>query len=243
MTMRREDSRRSFLRLATGAGVLFSTGAGGGLAQDKGAEAKGETEEEEISPVEDLMREHGVLDRVLLIYDEALARLASRKELDPAVLTGSAGIVRRFIEDYHEKLEERELFPRFEKAHLLVDLVGVLKVQHQAGRDLTDRIRQLSTPATLKAAAERRKLGDALRWFIRMYRPHAAREDTVLFPAFRRVVSPNEYDALGEAFEKEEHRLFGEDGFEKVVAEVAALEGRLGIADLASFTPSKGGSR
>ena len=70
-----------------------------------------------------------------------------------------------------------------------------------------------------------------------MYRPHAAREDTVLFPAFRRVVSSNEYDALGEAFELEEHRLFGEDGFEKVVAEVGGIERRLGIADLSAFTP------
>jgi hypothetical protein len=32
-------------------------------------------------------------------------------------------------------------------------------------------------------------------------------------------------------------RLFGEDGFEKVVAEVAGLEGRLGIEDLARFAP------
>ncbi|HQR66718.1 MAG TPA: twin-arginine translocation signal domain-containing protein [Thermoanaerobaculia bacterium] len=48
-------------------------------------------------------------------------------------------------------------------------------------------------------------------------------------------------DALGEAFEKEEHRLFGSDGFEKVVAEVAGLESRLGIADLATFTPAAGG--
>jgi hypothetical protein len=28
----------------------------------------------EVSPVEDLMREHGVLDRILLIYDEILWR-------------------------------------------------------------------------------------------------------------------------------------------------------------------------
>src|SRR5207302_4790012 len=42
--------------------------------------------------------------------------------------------------DYHEKLEEDYLFPRFEKAHKLVDLTTVLRAQHQAGRRLTDRI-------------------------------------------------------------------------------------------------------
>ena len=72
-----------------------------------------------------------------------------------------------------------------------------------------------------------------------MYRPHAAREDTVLFPALHRIVSPHEYDALGEEFEQQEHRLFGEDGFEKVVDEVARLERQLGIEDLAQFTPAR----
>jgi len=70
-----------------------------------------------------------------------------------------------------------------------------------------------------------------------MYRPHEAREDTVLFPAFRSIVSPHEYDALGEEFEDREHTLFGEEGFEKIVAEVAALEKALGIYELSRFTP------
>jgi hypothetical protein len=63
------------------------------------------------------------------------------------------------------------------------------------------------------------------------------REDTVLFPAFRKIVSPHEFDALGEDFEKKEDELFGEDGFEKVVDKVAGIEKQLGIYDLAQFTP------
>lgn len=234
------DSRRRFLMHSAGlAAALWS--AHGALGQE---EKKGEESDEEgVSPVEDLMREHGVLERVLLVYDEALARLGARKDFDPAILTGSAAIVRRFIEDYHEQLEERELFPRFEKAHVHVVLVSVLRTQHKAGRELTDLIRQLGSAAALKSAGERGKLSTSLRSFIRMYRPHAAREDTVLFPAFRRLVSGNEYDALGEAFEKEEHRLLGADGFEKIVAEVDGLERRLGIADLATFTPTKGSGK
>ena len=70
-----------------------------------------------------------------------------------------------------------------------------------------------------------------------MYRPHAAREDTVLYPAFRSVITPKEFDALGDQFEDKEQKLFGKDGFEKIVAEVAGLEKQLGIYDLAQFTP------
>jgi hemerythrin-like domain-containing protein len=70
-----------------------------------------------------------------------------------------------------------------------------------------------------------------------MYNPHEAREDTVLFPAFRKIVSANEYASLGEDFEKKEHELFGEDGFEKMVDKVTNIEKKLGIYELAQFTP------
>jgi hypothetical protein len=70
-----------------------------------------------------------------------------------------------------------------------------------------------------------------------MYLPHESREDTVLFPAFRKLVPGSEYDALGEEFENKEHQLFGEGGFESVVDKVAAIEKQLGIYDLAQFTP------
>jgi len=70
-----------------------------------------------------------------------------------------------------------------------------------------------------------------------MYEPHEAREDTVLFPALRRVIPPAEYRELGEQFEDKEHQLFGKDGFEKNVEAVAGLERILDIFDLSTFTP------
>jgi len=79
-----------------------------------------------------------------------------------------------------------------------------------------------------------------MRAFARMYRAHAAREDTVLFPAFHGALSPREYAALGEDFEDREHQLFGRGGFEGVLDEVAALERTLGIEDLARFTAADG---
>lgn len=94
---------------------------------------------------------------------------------------------------------------------------------------------QLATNATLKDETSRKQLATALRQFIRMYAPHEAREDTVLFPALRKIVSANEYDALGEDFEKKEHQLFGEGGFEEIVEKVAAIEEGLGIYDLADL--------
>jgi hemerythrin-like domain-containing protein len=135
-------------------------------------------------------------------------------------------------------LEEDFLFPRFRKANQHVRLVDTLLAQHKAGRDLTAKIRELAGTATLKyVSSDSDKLADALRSFLRMYRPHEAREDPVLFPAFRSIVSLHEYDALEEDFEKKEDEAFGDEGFFKVVDQVAQLEKRLGIYELAQFTP------
>ena len=222
-------TRRVFLK----SGIFIGGAALAGVGVLRAAEKA----KEEVSPAEDLMREHGVLKRVLLIYEEAIRRMTANQELPVETVADSAKIIRNFIEDYHEKLEENFLFPRFEKAGKLTDLVKTLRDQHQAGRRVTDLTLGLAKQSTIKNADERAQLADSLRQFIRMYNPHEAREDTVLFPAFRKIVSANEYASLGENFEKKEHELFGEDGFEKMVDKVTNIEKKLGIYELAQFTP------
>jgi hemerythrin-like domain-containing protein len=201
-----------------------------------GCKDKEEGEEKEVSPPEDLMQEHGLLNRVLLIYDTCKIHLLNKESFPIEVITSAAGIIRTFVEDYHEKQEENYLFPRFEKANQLTDLVQTLRQQHKAGRIVTDQITQITKTRSL-ADTEIQKLIELLTAFNTMYRPHEAREDTVLFPAFRKLVSQHEYDSLGEEFEDNEHKLFGEGGFETMVEKVASLEKSLGIYELTQFTP------
>jgi hemerythrin-like domain-containing protein len=210
-------------------------------ARDKARKANeskaNDSKVEEVTPPEDLMREHGVLDRVLLIYEAAGRKLDAKEDFDPKVVTDAAAIVRTFIEDYHEKSEEDFIFPRFRKAGQLADLVDTLKTQHDAGRRVTMKISSVA-PRSRQDDGARRDLIAAMQAFIVMYRPHAAREDTDLFPKLRAIVSPQEFAAIGEDMEKQEHQHFGDDGFEKTVAQVAALEKTMGIADLRQFTPT-----
>ena len=187
--------------------------------------AAGKADSEKVAPGEDLMREHGVLNRALLVYEAWLDTPAP-----PAnVLDGTANLIRRFVEDYHEKVEEDEVFLRLEKAGQLTALTRILRQQHRGGRALTQQI--------LASHGDRAKASPPIRAFIRMYRPHEAREDTELFPAFHRLLGEKEYQRVGERLEEREHEILGQDGFEKAVQQVAALENMLGIADLAQFTP------
>jgi hemerythrin-like domain-containing protein len=231
--MTEREERRQLLRGVASAGLVLAGCASARPAPAHHPERDADKHEDaEVTPGEDLMQEHGVIERILLIYDEAARRIEHREKLDGEVLSSAAGIIQRFVENYHEKHEEQFVFPRLQQARREVDLVATLLRQHQRGREITDDILRRA------ASGASPLLAQALRAFARMYRPHAAREDTVLFPAFREVVGRAAYRELGEQFEQNEHALFGEHGFEKTVADVARIEKALGIADLASFTPS-----
>jgi hypothetical protein len=156
--------RRVFLR----SGVIFTGGVLASSALLPGAETKNKDEEKEaeVGPPEDLMREHGVLKRVLLVYGEVLRRIDSKQGFPPETLADAARIIRNFVEDYHEKLEEDFLFPRFEKANLLVDLVKVLRAQHQAGRQVTDVTMRFANVQSLKNESERGQLIASMQQFI-----------------------------------------------------------------------------
>jgi hemerythrin-like domain-containing protein len=216
--------------LAAGVGLLAGfpalTQAHQKLDPDKG-----------VTAPEDLMKEHGVLNRCLLIYEEGLRRLPDKAEVSPAVFNHTAILIRKFVEEYHEKNEEKYIFPVFEKARKLTDLVHTLKVQHRAGRKVTAEILRLSEPAAFRADANRERLASLCHAFIRMYRPHEAREDTVLFPAVRTILTPKQVESLGDRMEEDEHKVLGDEGFEKSVALVETLEKQLGIYDLSQFTP------
>src|SRR3954454_6352942 len=67
--------------------------------------------DEGVTAPEDLMKEHGVLNRCLLIYEEGLRRLHGGQEVGPEVFRKTAELVRKFVEEYHEKNEENHIFP------------------------------------------------------------------------------------------------------------------------------------
>jgi hemerythrin-like domain-containing protein len=227
-----DTARRHFLTAAAALGL-------GGLTGVVAAAADGQAKPaEDVSAPEDLMREHGVLRRILLIYEEALRRLYDNREVPAEVFQQCATLIRKFVEDYHEKLEEDFIFPVFERRRELLPLVATLRKQHQAGRSLTDVVLRNATAEQIGSEESRPHIVSACREFIRLYRPHAAREDTVLLPALHKLMTAAEMDKLGDQFEAEENRLFGKEGFEHVVAQVAAIEKRLGIFDLDQFTPT-----
>ena len=192
----------------------------------------------EVNATEDLMREHGVIRRTLGVYEELARRFHTAGEsVSLDVLGSAARLMSRFGEGYHEQLEETEVFPRLTKVGQQKPLIDVLLAQHQAGREFTRAFTaSAADKATVDQLTQRSRVAGQLEQFNRMYRAHAAREDTELFPAFRSLFSEKAFAAIGDRFEDQETKLLGAHGFEKALAEVQQLEKALGLDDLARYT-------
>ena len=243
-----DEKRRQLLAgiSVAGAGVLINacrntqTRSGGATNDEdkKEGPAPGEAEPVEVTATEDLMREHGILRRALLVYQETAVKLRQdAASVPPDSLEKTANLFRVFGEDYHEKkLEEVFIFPAVKKVPgAAAGYVDVLLAQHVRGREITDYLLSISQADRI-ASNNVEPLAKTLESFVRMYEHHAAIEDTVIFPAWKVAVGSNELDALGEKFEEIEHEQFGGDGFETALKRMEEIEQSLGLSNLDMFT-------
>lgn len=247
----KDSDRRGFLKVAALAGSALLVGAcGSSGAANGGNSANANTaktatpdaaDEKEVTPIEDLMREHGVLRRALFVFSEAAVVLPNNPSANWIdALQKSAKLFRAFGEDYHERqLEEQYIFPLIRQKSVngpAGSYPDILTQQHNRGREITDYI--LAATAAGKVAANAGELAKALQGFVRMYIAHASHEDTIVFPAWKDLITAEEYDKLGDKFEDIEKAQFGEDGFEDAVKQILEIETSVGLADISKFTPA-----
>ncbi|AYV76808.1 MAG: hemerythrin [Barrevirus sp.] len=186
----------------------------------------------EVTAIEDLMREHGLLNRLLLIYEEIVRRIQRDIPVDNNIINYVAKIIRKFIEEYHEKTEENYVFPKLVENGLRVKEVEELIKQHNLGRQLTDNIMNL----TKVKDYNKTKLISHICNYIKMYRIHETREDTVIYQDFRKLLTKKEYDELAETFEKDEEKKLGKDGYDNTLKIVEKVEKYFGIYELSKVT-------
>ena len=244
-------TRRDFLRASAvvGTGLVLSSCAGS-KTNTTGREVTSPAPDEnkmggEVTATEDLMREHGILRRALLVYSATAIKLRGNPStVPPDALQKTAKLFKAFGEEYHEKkLEEAFIFPAVKKAG--GDAAGypdILVAQHNRGREITDYIISGTQGAKL-GTTNAEAMAKALDGFVLMYRNHAAREDTIIFPAWKQTMTAKQLDEIGDKFEDIEKEQFGGDGFEDAVKQISAIESSLGLADIAQFTappPPKG---
>jgi hemerythrin-like domain-containing protein len=243
----KSNTRRDFLRTSAivGTGLVLSSCGGRNMAnsgEQKSDQSSAKPDENkmggEVTATEDLMREHGILRRALLVYSTAAMKLRTNaSSIAPDALQKTAKLFRAFGEEYHEKkLEEVYIFPAIRKiGGEAASYPDILVAQHNRGREITDYIISVTQGAKL-GTSNAEALAKSLEAFVLMYRNHAAREDTIIFPAWKQTMTGKQLDEMNEKFEDIEHEQFGEDGFDDALKQISAIENSLGLAEISQFT-------
>lgn len=194
-------------------------------------------EEVRYSPIEDLMEEHSILRRALLIYEECIRRMNINEDFDPELLAETTNVIKVIIIFHHALLEHEYIFPRFREADKYVEMADILTEQHGAADGQEKIILEHANRDSINNPETKEILINALKKSIRVFRPHVDREDTEMFPEFKTVVTAHEYYELGKKFKEIEYQKWGENGHRQMVDKIIKVEKALGINDLDSFTP------
>jgi hemerythrin-like domain-containing protein len=235
--MRTTSTRRALLWAATGATLAGTWSVAASQDDSQRNEDRGPGETKDVGSVEDLMREHGVLRRILLVYQQSAVKLRSGDTIDLPVLNRAVRLFRNFGEDYHQRtLEEAFIYPTLRKLRAPASLYpDVLIAQHHRGRKITDYFLEATVSKKLRSARAS-QLAQTFDAFALMYQNHAAREDTLVFPAWKQALAESDLDEFGYRFEDIERAQFGKAGFDATVEEIASIENALGYGDLSQFT-------
>lgn len=106
------DRRRLLGSSALAAGSFLLTACGNGDDAAGSSPPAQRDAPATLPPSEDLMRDHGLLKRLLLVYKEAIGRIDAEEHIPPQPIHEAGQIMRSVIHDHHERLEEQHVFPQ-----------------------------------------------------------------------------------------------------------------------------------
>jgi len=142
-----------------------------------------------------LMVEHRLIERMLAVIKDALAKIETTHMVDPVFVDTTVDFIRFYADRTHHGKEEDILFRELDKRPLSDNdrrIMNELVEEHVVGREATkaivdanNRYRKGDEKALIDIAAYLRKL-------VEFYPKHIEKEDNVFFPAARAYVTESE---------------------------------------------------
>ncbi|HHO47982.1 MAG TPA: cation-binding protein [Desulfobacteraceae bacterium] len=171
-----------------------------------------------------LMIEHRLIERMLMIAKDHLAKIEARQAVDPEFVDTAVDFIRTYADRTHHGKEEDIMFRDLDKRPLSPEdrrLMQELIEDHVFGRRTTE---------ALVAANSRYRRGDQaaladvarhLRALVEFYPGHIEKEDKQFFPAARGYLSEEEDQAMLAEFLEFDRKMIHEK-YLSVVEEMEA---------------------
>lgn len=171
-------------------------------------------------PIEVLMHEHRVIERVLDALTAFTGALSAGTPGERERLASFVEFLRGFADRCHHGKEEDILFRAMIDRGLPRETgpIGIMLEEHDMGRALVGRLADIADASGPLDPAEQVAVRSAAASFVQLLRDHIAKEDNVLYPLAQRVLPPEAMDAMGERFEEFERETMGAGTHERLHA-------------------------
>lgn len=183
-----------------------------------------------MDPIETLMHEHRVIERMLKILEKASEK-AEKGEIDKDLYSKAIDFIRTFADKCHHAKEEGELFPLIEQKGIPKEggPIGMMLHEHNIGREYVAGMDQglkayINGDTTQTNVISRNSLE-----YVNLLSNHIQKEDNILYPMGNRVLSDNDRESLANRFEEIEESEIGKGIHEKYHHLVEELEKRMKI--------------
>lgn len=190
-----------------------------------------------LSPTELLSRDHALMERLMIVFESVIARVAEGDSSDLRPINRAAALLKEIGAEHHMVDEEELIFPKIEASGSHEDLLKTLRLQHDAGRAIFDRVLELTETGTIESLPELNEMANLCMSFNVMYRAHAAAEETVLFPALYDYATNDEILNIQAILRGQEEGMLKRPEFRRLLDSLAVIEGMAGTSDLNRFTP------
>ena len=156
--------------------------------------------------IDTLQHEHEAITRGLQILTRMDERVSAEHITDIQDLSALTDFLKAFVDTCHHGKEEGILFPALQAKDLAQTQAPIARMldEHAQGRShLADMEAALQAEVNLKAFHE------AARAYTALLLAHIDKENTVLFPMAKRLLSGPEQSEMADAFEAYEDKVMG----------------------------------
>jgi hemerythrin-like domain-containing protein len=157
-----------------------------------------------------LEQEHRTIEKIVRVTGVLADELAENRDIDDDILRDLGQFLRVYGHQCHHGKEESYLFPMLESRGVPEEgcPLGALRHEHEKSRALTQELVQASAEYAANRHAGSSALSEVLRNIAQFYPAHIWKEEYLLFPMARKVLSEEDDQRLLQEFKSVESDIF-----------------------------------
>ncbi len=156
-----------------------------------------------MSPIQILMDEHRLIERMIQSLSVYARRVQGGEDLPRSDLDGFVRFLREFADAHHHGKEEDILFLAMTEQGMPKDQgpLGVMLAEHEEGRRYTAALADLAAGDGAWEDADRKQVGWAANSYASLLLAHIQKEDQVLYPMADSMLPEGVWQGIEQAFE------------------------------------------